>query len=119
MTDGLMEAVTIFAATARAVGLELVVNNSQFQGGPDDPAFRDLRYAPSFLICSIGSPTEFSIGRRLGPFIFKRHPTTKTYAHWSAAAWPNKIPLSCPGAMATRSFRSRAPKTWPGSPQLF
>ena len=48
VTDGLMEAVTIFAATARAVGLELVVNNSQFQGGPDDPAFRDLRYAPSF-----------------------------------------------------------------------
>jgi uncharacterized protein YbjT (DUF2867 family) len=48
VTDGLMEAVTIFAATARAVGLELVVNNSQFQGGSDDPAFRDLRYAPSF-----------------------------------------------------------------------
>jgi uncharacterized protein YbjT (DUF2867 family) len=48
VTDGLMEAVTIFAATARTVGLELVVNNSQFQGGSDDPAFRDLRYAPSF-----------------------------------------------------------------------
>ena len=48
VTDGLMEAVTIFAATARAVGLELVVNNSQFQGASDDPAFRDLRYAPSF-----------------------------------------------------------------------
>jgi len=24
------------------------VNNSQLQGAPDDPAFRDLRYAPSF-----------------------------------------------------------------------
>jgi len=44
---GLLEAVTIFAATARDAGLELVVNNSQFQGTPDDPAFRYLR-APSF-----------------------------------------------------------------------
>jgi uncharacterized protein YbjT (DUF2867 family) len=48
VTDGLLEAVTIFAATAREVGLELVVNNSQFQGAPDDPLFRDLRYSASF-----------------------------------------------------------------------
>jgi uncharacterized protein YbjT (DUF2867 family) len=48
VADGLLEAATIFAATARDVGLELVVNNSQFQGTPDDPAFRDLEHAPSF-----------------------------------------------------------------------
>jgi uncharacterized protein YbjT (DUF2867 family) len=48
VTDGLLEAVAIFAATAREAGLELVVNNSQFQGTSDDPAYRDLRYAPSF-----------------------------------------------------------------------
>jgi uncharacterized protein YbjT (DUF2867 family) len=48
VTDGLLEAVTIFATTAREAALELVVNNSQFQGTSDDPAFRDLRYAPSF-----------------------------------------------------------------------
>jgi uncharacterized protein YbjT (DUF2867 family) len=48
VTDGLLEAVIIFAATARDVGLELIVNNSQFQGTSDDPAFRDLRYAASF-----------------------------------------------------------------------
>jgi uncharacterized protein YbjT (DUF2867 family) len=48
VTDGLLEAVTIFAATARDAGLELVVNNSQFQGTSDDPAFRDLRYSASF-----------------------------------------------------------------------
>ena len=48
VADGLLEAVTIFAAMARDHGLELVVNNSQFQGAPDDPAFRDLRGAPSF-----------------------------------------------------------------------
>jgi uncharacterized protein YbjT (DUF2867 family) len=46
VADGLLDAVTIFAATAREMGLELVVNNSQFQGTPDDPAFRGLR-APS------------------------------------------------------------------------
>ena len=48
VADGLLEAATIFAATARDAGLELVVNNSQFQGTPDDPAFRSLRYAPTF-----------------------------------------------------------------------
>ena len=48
VADGLLEAATIFAATARDAGLELVVNNSQFQGTLDDPAFRDLQRAPSF-----------------------------------------------------------------------
>jgi uncharacterized protein YbjT (DUF2867 family) len=48
VTDGLLEASTIFAVAARDAGLALVVNNSQFQGAPDDPAFRDLKPAPSF-----------------------------------------------------------------------
>jgi len=48
VADGLLEATTIFATSARDAGLELVVNNSQFQGTADDPASRDLRYAPSF-----------------------------------------------------------------------
>jgi uncharacterized protein YbjT (DUF2867 family) len=48
VTDGLLEAATIFTAAARDFGLELVVNNSQFQDTSDDPAFRDLRNPPSF-----------------------------------------------------------------------
>ncbi len=48
VADGLIEAATIFAAATRDAGLELVVNNSQFQGIPGEPDFRDLRYAPSF-----------------------------------------------------------------------
>lgn len=48
VADGLLEAATIFAASARDAGLELVVNNSQFQGTHDDLAFRDLQRAPSF-----------------------------------------------------------------------
>ncbi len=48
VAGGLLEAAAIFAASARDAGLELVVNNSQFQGVPGDPAFRDLRHAPSF-----------------------------------------------------------------------
>jgi uncharacterized protein YbjT (DUF2867 family) len=48
VADGLLEATAIFAAEARDAGLELVVNNSQFQGPRDDPAFRDLEYAPTF-----------------------------------------------------------------------
>jgi uncharacterized protein YbjT (DUF2867 family) len=48
VADGLLEATTIFATSARDAGLELVVNNSQFQGTPDDPLFRDLQRAPSF-----------------------------------------------------------------------
>jgi uncharacterized protein YbjT (DUF2867 family) len=48
VTDGLLEAVTIFGAAARDARLEMAVNNSQFQDTPEHPAFRDLRYAPSF-----------------------------------------------------------------------
>jgi len=48
VADGLLEAVTLFASSAREAGVELVVNNSQFQGATSDPDFRDLRHAPSF-----------------------------------------------------------------------
>jgi uncharacterized protein YbjT (DUF2867 family) len=48
VTDGLLEAATIFAAAARDAALELVVNNSQYQGIPGDPAFRDLKRFASF-----------------------------------------------------------------------
>jgi len=48
VTDGLLEAATTFAAAARDAALELVVNNSQYQGTPGDPAFRDLTRAASF-----------------------------------------------------------------------
>jgi uncharacterized protein YbjT (DUF2867 family) len=48
VADGLLEAVTIFATAARDAGVELVVNNSQFQSVPGDPAFRDLQHAASF-----------------------------------------------------------------------
>ncbi len=48
VVDGLLEAATIFAAAARDAALELVINNSQFQGRPDHPAFRDLSRAASF-----------------------------------------------------------------------
>src|SRR6516165_10897785 len=48
VADGLLEAISIFAAAARDAAVELVVNNSQFQGTPGDPTFRDLQHAPSF-----------------------------------------------------------------------
>jgi uncharacterized protein YbjT (DUF2867 family) len=48
VADGLLEAATIFAAAARDAGLEVVVNNSQYQGRPGDPAYRDLNRAASF-----------------------------------------------------------------------
>jgi uncharacterized protein YbjT (DUF2867 family) len=48
VADGLLEAATIFAAAAREASLELVVNNSQYQGRPSDPRFRDLKRAASF-----------------------------------------------------------------------
>jgi len=47
VADGLLDAVAIFAALARDAGVELVVNNSQLQGTPDDPLFRNLQGAPS------------------------------------------------------------------------
>ena len=48
VADGLLEAVAIFATAARDANLELVVNNSQFQGALNDPSFRDLQHAPTF-----------------------------------------------------------------------
>jgi uncharacterized protein YbjT (DUF2867 family) len=48
VTDGLLEAATIFAAAARDAAVELLVNNSQYQGRPGDPAFRDPKRAASF-----------------------------------------------------------------------
>jgi len=48
VTDGLLEAATIFAAAARDAALEFVVNDLQYQGKPGDPAFRDLKGAASF-----------------------------------------------------------------------
>jgi uncharacterized protein YbjT (DUF2867 family) len=48
VTDGLLEAATTFAAAARDAALELVVNNSQYQGTPSDPVFRGLTRVASF-----------------------------------------------------------------------
>jgi len=48
VAEGLLEAATISAAAAREAALELVVNNSQFQGRPGDPEFRDLKRTASF-----------------------------------------------------------------------
>ena len=42
--DGLMEATTIFAMTAREAGTELVVNMSQLQNTPVAPSFRNLQH---------------------------------------------------------------------------
>jgi uncharacterized protein YbjT (DUF2867 family) len=44
VADGLLEATSIFAAAARDAGTELVVNNSQFQGTPEPPSFRNLQH---------------------------------------------------------------------------
>ncbi len=48
VTDGLLDAVTIFAAAARDADMDLIVNNSQIQGMPSTPEFRDLQHAASF-----------------------------------------------------------------------
>ena len=44
VTDGLLEATTIFAMAAREAETELVVNNSQLQGARKAPSFRNLQH---------------------------------------------------------------------------
>ena len=44
VTDGLLEATTIFATAAREAGTELVVNNSQIQGARKAPSFRNMQH---------------------------------------------------------------------------
>ena len=60
VADGLMEAATIFAAMARSHGLDLVVNNSQFNNTEDDTVFREL----------VGAPTRRNLQHRLTDRIF-------------------------------------------------
>ncbi len=44
VTDGLLEATTIFAMAAREAETELVVNNSQLQGARKPPSFRNMQH---------------------------------------------------------------------------
>jgi uncharacterized protein YbjT (DUF2867 family) len=44
VSDGLLEATTIFAMAARGAGTELVVNNSQIQGTGKPPSFRNMQH---------------------------------------------------------------------------
>ena len=44
VTDGLLEATTIFAVAAREEETELVVNNSQLQGARRAPSFRNMQH---------------------------------------------------------------------------
>lgn len=62
VADGLLEAATIFATEACDAGLELVVNNSQFQGTLDDPVFAIFNTLPPSEICSIGWPIVSWVG---------------------------------------------------------
>src|SRR6266545_2930506 len=87
VADGLSEAATIFAATARDGGLELVVNNSQFQGTPDDPAFRDLQRAPSFRNLQHRLVDRIFDWAQVGAVHLQTPPITKTYALLSTGAW--------------------------------
>jgi uncharacterized protein YbjT (DUF2867 family) len=111
VADRLLEAATIFATSARDAGVELVVNNSQFQGTPDDPLFRDLQRAPSFRNLQHRLADRIFDWAQIGAVHIQAPPYFETYARLSAAAWPSKMPRSYPGAMATQSFRSPAPKT--------
>ena len=104
VTNGLLEATAIFAAAAHDAGLELVVNNSQFQSTPGDPAFATYEMLLPSAICSIGWPIASSTGRTLELFIFSRRPTMKTCVLLSAGAPPSKTPSSCRGVRMQRSF---------------
>jgi len=44
VTDGLLEATTIFAIAAREAKTELIVNNSQLQGARKAPSFRNMQH---------------------------------------------------------------------------
>jgi uncharacterized protein YbjT (DUF2867 family) len=44
VTDGLLEATTIFAMAAREAKTELIINNSQLQGARKAPSFRNMQH---------------------------------------------------------------------------
>ncbi len=113
VADGLLEAATIFADSARNAGLELVVNNSQFQGRPGDPAFRHLQHAPSFRNLQHRWPIASSTGQTWVLFNSRRHPTMRTYALLSGECRPARHRLSAVGEGYDRHSPGRRRKMCP------
>src|SRR5215472_5842693 len=111
VADGLLEAVAIFAAAARDAGVELVVNNSQFQGRPGEPSFRDLQHAPSFRNLQHRLADRIFEWAQVHAVHLQAPPYTKMCGLLSATASPSKAPPSCRGARIKRSFHSWVRKT--------
>jgi uncharacterized protein YbjT (DUF2867 family) len=117
VADGLLEAATIFADVAREAGLELVVNNSQFQGTPGDPAFRDLEHAASFRNLQHRLADRIFDWAQVHTVHLQAPPYYENVRALVSRSVPNKAPSSCPGVRIRPSFHSWAPKTYPVSPQ--
>jgi hypothetical protein len=90
-----------------------VVNNSQFQGTLDDPAFRDLRYAPSFRNLQHRLADRIFDWAQVGAVHLQAPPYYENVRVLSAVAWLNKMPPSCRGETAMLLFHSSVRKTYP------
>jgi uncharacterized protein YbjT (DUF2867 family) len=111
VADGLLEATTIFATSARDAGLELVVNNSQFQGTPDDPLIRDLQHAPSFRNLQHRLADRVFDWAQIGAVHLQAPPYYENVRAFVRRSVPSKMSRFCLGAMVTLSFRSSVPRT--------
>ena len=118
VTDGLLEAATTFAAAARDAALELVVNNSQYQGTPSDPTFRGLTRVASFRNLQHRLADRIFDWAQVGAVHLQAPPYYENVrALVSRGASPSKVRSTCRGARIRPSFRSSARKTCPASPQ--
>jgi uncharacterized protein YbjT (DUF2867 family) len=119
VSDGLLEATTIFAATAREEGLELVVNNSQFQRTPEDPEFRDLKHSASFRNLQHRLADRIFDWAQVGAVHIQTPPYYENIRALVSHSVAEQNAAFLPWAMATPSFHSPARKTYRVWPQHF
>ena len=96
ITDGLLEAATIFAAPSRDAGLELVVN--KIQGIRHDPAFATCKMLPSFRNLQHRLADCIFDWAQVGAIHVQVPPYYENVRLFSAGASPRKTPPSLPGA---------------------
>ncbi len=110
VTDGLMEATTIFARAAREAGTELVVNMSQLQDTPKAASFRNLQHRLADQIFDWA---------QVGAVHLNAPPFFENVRALSLNLFPNRTRFICPGAMATPYCLSWAVRTAVAWPRLY
>ena len=107
VSDGLLEATSIFARAAREAETELVVNNSQLQGARKAPSFRNMQHG--LADCIFDWAEVGAVHLHASPYYENVRALVKRVS-------PNRARCSCHGVTAAPQSRWWAQRTslaWP------